>query len=76
VGPPQARGRGGRLALDEPTTLPEGAAVDVIVIEDAIDAMPEDEREALLASIDRGLVDVDGGRTVSAAEALRRIRTG
>jgi len=43
----QDRVRGGRLVLDEPTTLPEGATVDV-----------------------------DAGRTVSAPEALRRIRTG
>lgn len=70
----QAKVHGGRLVLDEPTSLPEGATVDVIVVDDAIEAMPDDEREALLASLDRGIAQAARGETVSAAEALRRIR--
>ena len=48
--------------------------IDELSTDDVIDAMPEDEREALLAAIDRGLAQVDEGRTVSRAEALRSIR--
>lgn len=70
----QAKVRHGRLVLDEPTDLPEGATVDVIVMDDAVDAMPEDERAALLASIDRGLAQGDVGEAIPLEDALRRLR--
>jgi hypothetical protein len=65
------RVKNGRLLLDEPTDLPEGAEVDVVVIDDELSA---DERSALHASLDRALDDSDAGRGMDAAEYLRQYR--
>jgi hypothetical protein len=63
--------RNGRLVLDEPTDLPEGAEVEVVVIDDELS--PE-ERVALHASLDRALDDSEAGRGMDAAEYLRQYR--
>lgn len=63
--------KNGRLVLDEPTDLPEGAEVEVVVIDDELTA---DERAALHASLDRALDDSEAGRGVDAAEYLRQYR--
>ncbi|MBI5536639.1 MAG: hypothetical protein HY898_28225 [Deltaproteobacteria bacterium] len=67
----KAHVKGGRLVLDEPTDLPEGAEVDVAVIGD--DLSPE-ERAELHASLDRALDDSDAGRGVDAWEYLEQFR--
>lgn len=61
----------GRLVLDEPTNLPEGAEVEVLVIDDELTA---DERAELHASLDRALDDADAGRGMDAWEFLDRYR--
>ena len=61
----------GRLRLDEPTDLPDGAEVDVVVIDDDLSA---EERAALHASLDRALDDSEAGRGMDAAEYLRQYR--
>jgi hypothetical protein len=58
--------------LDEPTDLPEGAEVDVLLIDD--DLTPE-ERAELHASLDRALDDSENGRGVDAWEFLERHRS-
>ena len=63
--------KNGRLLLDEPTDLPEGAEVDVVVIDDELSA---EERSALHASLDRALDDSDAGRGMDAKEYLRQYR--
>jgi hypothetical protein len=62
---------GGRLRLDEPTDLPEGAEVDVVLIDDDLSA---EERAELHASLDRALNDSENGRGVDAWEFLERHR--
>ena len=69
----KARVQGGRLKLDEPTDLPEGAEVDVAVIGD--DLSPE-ERVELHASLDRALEDSEAGRGIDAWEFLAKYRVG
>jgi hypothetical protein len=59
----KARVIAGRLVLDEPTDLPEGAEVDIAVIGDGLSA---DERAELLASLDRALDDSEAGRGMDA----------
>jgi len=61
----------GRLILDEPTNLPEGAEVEVLVIDDELTA---DERAELHASLDRALDDADAGRGIDAWEYLEQYR--
>lgn len=61
----------GRLVLDEPTTLPEGAEVEVLVIDDELSA---EERAELHASLDRALDDSEAGRGMDAWEYLKQYR--
>jgi hypothetical protein len=62
--------KGGRLLVDEPTDLPEGTELELLPVDD----MDDGERAALMASIGRGLAQVDRGEGVPAEEALRRLR--
>ena len=61
----------GRLVLDEPTDLPDGAEVEVLVIDDELTA---DERAELHASLDRALEDSESGRGMDAWDYLKRYR--
>jgi hypothetical protein len=67
------RVKNGRLVLDEPTNLPEGAEVEVLVIDDELSA---EERAALHASLDRALDDSEAGRGLDAWDYLKRYRAG
>jgi len=67
----KAQVRNGRLVLDEPTDLPEGAEVDVAVFDDEL--TPE-ERIELHASLDRALADTKERRGVDAWEYLVRYK--
>jgi len=62
--------KNGRLVLDEPTNLPDGAAV-VLVIDDELSA---DERAELHASLDQALDDSEAGRGMDAWEYLKQYR--
>lgn len=63
----------GKLVLDEPTDLPEGAQVDLTVDEWSPDLMSSEEREALWASIDRGMQQSKRGEGIPWEEAKARI---
>ena len=63
--------KNGRLVLDEPTDLPDGAEVEVLVIDDELTA---EERAELHESLDRALEDSDAGRRMDAWEYLERYR--
>ena len=61
--------KSGPLVLDEPTDLPDGAEVELIVINDELSS---DERLALHASLDRALADAEAGSSVDVSVYLRR----
>jgi predicted DNA-binding antitoxin AbrB/MazE fold protein len=68
----QARVKGGRLILDEPTDLPEGEVVNVVVLEEAsdvVDDMTDEEREELHRELD---ASIDEYRRRSARSRSRR----
>jgi predicted DNA-binding antitoxin AbrB/MazE fold protein len=67
----KARVENGRLKLDEPTDLPDGAELEVVVIDDELSP---DERAELHASLDRALDDSDAERGVDAWEYLEQYR--
>jgi hypothetical protein len=70
-----AKVRNGRLVLDEPTDLPDGAGVPLQPVDP--DDLTDEERAALHASLERGLADLDAGRVVDQArikEVLRATR--
>ena len=63
--------KNGRLTLDEPTDLPDGAEIEVIVIDDELSS---EERTELHASLDRALDDSEAGRGMDATEYLQLYR--
>ena len=67
----KAHVKGGRLVLDEPTDLPEGAEVEVAVRGDELD--PE-ARAELHASLERAMEASEAGRGVDALTYLAEYR--
>lgn len=67
----KVRVKNGRLVMDEPTDLPDGAEVEVVVIDDKL--TPE-ERAELHASLDRALDDSDACRSMDAGDYLKQYR--
>ncbi len=61
--PLKAHVKDGRIVLDEPTDLPEGAEVELIVIGDELTS---EERAELYASLERALDDSEAGRGMDA----------
>ncbi|HMA94166.1 MAG TPA: hypothetical protein VKP30_15855 [Polyangiaceae bacterium] len=70
--PLRAHVQNGRLQLDEPTDLPDGAEIDLVAIED--DGLSPEERAELHASLDRALEDRQAGRMVDAWAYLKQYR--
>ena len=60
-----AKVRNGRLVLDEPTNLPEGAEVRVALVD--TDDLTDEERAEVHASIERGILDGQGGERLGEA---------
>jgi hypothetical protein len=69
------RGRvaNGRLIVDEPTDLPEGAEVELRVVDDDLD---EEERGRLHAALEASEDDFRAGRVVPGADVVARLRRG
>lgn len=57
----RARVHNGRLQLDEPTALPEGTVLD-LVVDDEGDDLSDEERAALNEVITRGIAAIDAGQ--------------
>lgn len=67
----KAQVRNGRIVIDEPTDLPDGAELEVVVIDDELST---EERAELHASLDRALDDSEAGRSMDAWEYLKQYR--
>ena len=70
----KARVHGGRLVLDEPTTLPEGTEVELLPL-DPGDWLDDADRAALHAALARSDADVVAGRLTDANTVLTRLRS-
>lgn len=71
----KAHVRGGRLVMDEPTDLPEGAVINMVAV-DGYDDLDDEERAELHAVLEEGLAELKrGGRGVDPAEVLAELRT-
>lgn len=68
----RARVQGGRLVLDEPTALPEGTVLD-LVVDDEGDELDEEERAVLSKAISIAWESVRAGHTRPATEILERL---
>jgi hypothetical protein len=65
----RARVHNGRLQLDEPTELPDGTVLD-LVVDDEDDDLDDEEREARDEAISRAWESVLAGRGRPAEEVL------
>jgi hypothetical protein len=73
--PLKAHVKNGRLVLDEPTDLAEGELVPADdALENGGDRLDDEERERLHRSIERGIEDVNAGRTVDARQVVEELR--
>ncbi len=68
----KGRVRGGRLVLDEPTQLPEGAEVELVAVED--DDLEPEEHARLLQAIEQGVEDIERGDHVDGFEFVAQLR--
>jgi hypothetical protein len=66
----KARVHNGRLVLDAPTQLPEGAEVELISVDD----MSDEERQELEQALADSEEDLRAGRVYSAADVLDELR--
>lgn len=64
----------GRIVVDEPVDLPDGAEVRVYLYDAANDAMSPEERASLHAALDRSIAQADAGNVVDADTVLDQIR--
>ena len=65
--------RNGRIVLDEPTALPEGTVLH-LVLDDEGDNLDDNDRAMLRAAIREGIAEADAGHMVAADELLADLR--
>ena len=65
--------KNGRLVVDEPTTLPDGTVLD-LVLDDEGDQLDPPQRRALNAAISTSLRQMSAGEVAPADEVLARLR--
>ncbi len=65
--------RNGCLVVDQPTELPDGTVLD-LVVDDEGDQLDDQEREVLNAAISRSLSQSDDGRTAPVDVILDKLR--
>ena len=70
----KAKVHNGRLVVDEPTHLPEGTEVELLLL-DPGDWLDEEDRAALHRALAASGVDVEDGSVVDAGEVLRELRS-
>jgi hypothetical protein len=71
--PLRARVENGRLRLDEPTALPDGTELD-LVIDDEGDDLTEHERQALHETLLRSWTSAQAGELRSASALVDELR--
>jgi hypothetical protein len=66
--------RAGRLVVDEPTDLPDGAEVELLPL-DPGDWLDDTDRAALRSALRESDSDVTAGRLIDAADLLKALRS-
>jgi hypothetical protein len=73
VSPLRARVENGRIILDEPTTLPDGTVID-LVMDDEGDDLTEEERSALNSALSASWRSAEAGRLRPALTIIDELR--
>ncbi len=68
----KARVENGRLVIDEPTDLPEGKVVALVLVED--DGLSDDDRARVLEMVDESLDQDEAGQTERLSSVIARLR--
>ncbi|WP_437675728.1 hypothetical protein [Sorangium sp. So ce131] len=68
----RARVRNGRLCVDEPTDLPDGAEVELRAVDG--DNLDDLDRARLHAALDRAEDQLSAGRYVAGEEVIARLK--
>lgn len=71
----RARVKNGRLTLDEPTDLPDGAEVELVAVVDG-DLDPRDDRARLHDALDAADDELRAGKGIPGAPFLAALRRG
>lgn len=64
----------GRIVVDEPVDLPDGAEIHVYLYDASAEAISADERAALERALERGLEQADAGELVEADDVLAELQ--
>ncbi len=70
----KARVVNGRLVVDQPTVLPEGTELDLVIVEPP-DDLDDEERAALHAALAQGWESARTGNTSPAKDLLGKLRS-
>jgi hypothetical protein len=65
----------GRIIVDDPVELPEGAEVDVYLHDRASETARREDLAALERALGRSLEQADGGELIDADEVLAELQT-
>ena len=65
--------KNGRIVVDEPTDLPDGTLLD-LVVENRGGIMSPEELAALNAALDRSWAQAEAGQLIPVAEVLEKMR--
>ncbi len=68
----KARVENGRLVIDEPTDLPEGKVVALMLVED--DGLSDEDRARVLEMVDESLDEDEAGQTERLSSVIARLR--
>lgn len=72
--PLKAHVQNGHFVIEEPTDLPEGTEVQLLLVQDdTLDDLPPDERAEVLQMLEAGFDDIEAGRVVEGDEIVRRL---
>ncbi len=63
----------GRIVIDEPVDLPDGAELRVWLYDASADNMNAEERAALERALERSLTQADAGELIDADEVLAEL---
>jgi len=76
--PLKAHVHNGRLVLDEPTELPEGEEVELVLLDEVLanggDYLDDEERAELHKALREGIDQMKAGNLIDADEALAELR--
>ena len=77
--PLRAHVRNGRLLLDEPTDLPEGEVVELVLLKDVLanggDDLDDEERAALHRELEASFAEEESGQLIDLADVIADLRS-